>query len=120
MQNTGRPGLDRPGMLGPIQARGQYERREVRVGFAQFPDQLGALPVRKGEVNNPEVSLRAVHLLSRLGERPGLGGHLELGLLIEDERERLTERSVVLYKQDTLHFLPFADLSCNSAHENNI
>src|SRR5215212_8482393 len=93
-------------MLGPIEARGQDERREVGVGFAQLLDQLGAFSIRYAEVYNPEVSLNTVHFPTRLGERPRLGDHLEPGLLIEDESERLTKRSVVLYKQDSLHLSP--------------
>src|ERR671917_134931 len=104
VQDPGRPGFDRPGVLRPVQARGQDERREVRVGFVQLPNQLGTLSVRQGEVYNPEVGLRALHRPARLGECPCLGDYLELGLLIEDERECLTERSVILYKQDSPHF----------------
>ena len=38
----------------------------------------------------------------------GLGDHLEIRLLVEDVRERLAERSVVLYEQDAMHVLPSA------------
>ena len=39
VQDAGRPGLDGPGVLGPVQARGQDQRRELGVGVAQLGDQ---------------------------------------------------------------------------------
>jgi hypothetical protein len=45
VKDAGRPGLYGPGVPGPIQARGQDERREMRVGLAQLCDQVSALTV---------------------------------------------------------------------------
>ncbi len=58
----------------------------------------------------PRSASRVGHHPASLGESPGLRHHLEVGLLVEDERKRLSERSVVLDEQETLHFLPFAGL----------
>jgi hypothetical protein len=69
------------------------QRREVLVGFAQILDQLRPLPVRQREVYDPEVGfvLEALQRPTRLGERPRLRDHLDIGLLVEHERERLSE-----------------------------
>jgi hypothetical protein len=66
--------------------RSQNKRREVRVGLAHLLDQLDALTVRQGEVYDPEVGLAATHHPARLAERSCLRNHLEIGLLVEDER----------------------------------
>jgi hypothetical protein len=110
VQNTRRPGLDRPGVVCPVEARGQNQRREEWVGLAQVPDQLEAVAVGEREVYDPQVGLAASHHPARLTERPGLCHHLEIALLVEHERERLPERGVILDEHKTLHILPSAAL----------
>ena len=48
VQDAGRPGFHGPGVILPVEARGQDQRREERVGLAQVLDQLDPLTVGEG------------------------------------------------------------------------
>ena len=71
----------------------------------QFLDQLDPFPVWKCQVQNPQV--RAVADLfdhpPGLGERPGLGDHLELRIPVEHQRKGLPEGCVIFDEKDLVH-----------------
>src|ERR687894_382412 len=110
VDNAGRPGLDRAGVLGLVHAGGPDQGREVPVGLAQVPDQLDALPVGEREVYDAKVGAHAHRRPPGLRQGPGLCYDLEIRLPVKDVREGLPERGVVFDEQDPLHSVPFANL----------
>src|SRR4030095_4126078 len=106
VQDACSPSLNSPCVLGLVEARGEDKRSEVRVCLAQVLYELDTLPVGQREVHDGQVGVAIGHHEASLGDGSCLRHHLEVWLLVEDERERLPERRVVLDEQETLHFLP--------------
>src|SRR5919199_163494 len=102
VQHAGGAGLDRAGEPAGLEARAEDQRHYLRLGRCEGLDQLEAVPVGQGEVDDRYLRApqRRGGALAHLGPRASLSDHLELRLPLEHEGESLTEGDVVLDEQN--------------------
>jgi hypothetical protein len=77
--------------VGGVQACAHDQHGPAGARLAQLPDQVDAVAVRQAQIQNHHVELGRRGLASCLGEGPGLGDHLEVGLPFQQGHQKVPE-----------------------------
>ena len=66
----------------------------------QFLDQVNPVAVGEAEVEDHHVELRRRNLAAGLGQRACLGGHLQVGLTLQQAHHEVPEVGVIVDQHD--------------------
>src|SRR5829696_9000240 len=84
---------------------GHHQHRDGGVGLLQMPDHLRGALVGEGYVHYGGIYAALGHPPAPLGHRAALSNYLKVRLLVHHVGGGLTERAVILHKQDERHLL---------------